>query len=61
LGIGLIDNPGVPVSNFYVTGLGNNAKQVDAIKPVYRNYNDTGIYSNLYLNGVLYISPPATN
>jgi hypothetical protein len=61
LGIGLIDNPGVPVSNFYVTGLGDNAKQVDAIKPDYKNYNSTGIYSNLYLNGVLHIRPPATN
>jgi hypothetical protein len=59
--IGLIDNPGMPVSNFYVTGLGDNAKQVDAIKPDYNNYNNTGIYSNSYLNGVLYIGPTATN
>ena len=57
LGIGLFDNPGVPVSNFYVTGLGDNAKQVDAIKPDPKNYNKTDIYSNLYLNGVLYIKP----
>ena len=57
LGIQLYDNPGVPVSNFYVTGLGDNAKQVDAIKPDPKNYNNTGIYANLYLNGVLYVKP----
>ena len=57
LGIGLFDNPGVPVSNFYVTGLGDNAKQVDAIKPDPKDYNNTGIYANLYLNGVLYVKP----
>jgi hypothetical protein len=57
LGIELNDNSGVPVSNFYVTGLGDNAKQVEAIKPVTNDYNDTGIYANLYLNGVLYVKP----
>jgi len=57
LGIQLYDNPGVPVSNFYVTGLGDNAKQVEAIKPVPNDFNDTGIYANLYLNGVLYVKP----
>lgn len=57
LGIKLNDNPGVPVSNFYVTGLGDNAKQVEAIKPVPNDYNKTGIYANLYLNGVLYVKP----
>lgn len=51
--IGLIDNPGVPVSNFYVTGLGDNAEQVKAIKPDPNNYNKSNTYANLYLNGVL--------
>lgn len=55
--IGLLDNPGVPVSNFYVTGLGDNAEQVKVIIPDYNNYNSTGIYANIYLNGVLYVKP----
>ena len=55
--IDLLDNPGVPVSNFYVTGLGDNAEQVKVIIPDYNNYNSTGIYANIYLNGVLYVKP----
>ncbi len=51
--IGLIDNPGMPVSNFYVTGLGDNAEQLKAIKPDPNNYNKSNTYANLYLNGVL--------
>lgn len=55
--VGLIDKVGVPVSNFYVTGLGENAKQVSAVIPSYKDFNKSGIYANLYLNDILYIRP----
>jgi parallel beta-helix repeat protein len=52
----LINNPGKPVSEFYVTGLGENARQVAETKPEYNDFN-SGSYPNLYLNGELYIRP----
>lgn len=55
--IGLIDKVGIPASNFYVTGLGENAKQVSAVIPSYKDFNKSGIYANLYLNDILYIRP----
>ena len=56
LNIGLISNPGLPVSSFYVTGQGNNKDQVEATVPKYETFN-TGSYPNLYRNGTLYIRP----
>lgn len=56
LNIGLINNPGSPVSNFSVTGKGNNTSQVGATMPKPSNFN-TGSYPNLYLNGSLYSNP----
>lgn len=56
LNIGLINNPGVPVSTFYVTGLGNNASQVGTTIPDYSSFN-TGSYPALYINGSLYVRP----
>lgn len=56
LKIGMINNPGSPVSNVYVAGQGNNASQVGATIPVYDEYND-GDFPNLYLNGLLYVRP----
>ncbi|WP_341881265.1 inverse autotransporter beta domain-containing protein [Synechococcus sp. UW140] len=51
--IGVIDNPGMPVSNFYVTGLGDNAEQLKAAKLCRNDYNKSNTYANVYLNGVL--------
>lgn len=56
LNIGLINNPGTPVSSFYVTGLGNNASQVSNTAPKYQGFN-TGSFPDLYLNGSLYPKP----
>ena len=56
LNIGLISNPGLPVSSFYVTGQGNNKDQVEATVPKYETFN-TGSYPNLYRNGTLHIRP----
>ena len=57
LNIGVINNPGSPVSNFYVTGQGDNASEVELTRPDYSSFN-TGSYPNLYLNGSLYPAPP---
>ena len=54
LSIGLIRNPGVPVSTFYVAGIGNNASQVGTTKPKLETFN-TGGYPALYLNGSQYV------
>lgn len=56
LNIGLIKNPGIPVSSFFVTGQGNNASQVGAVKPDPQKFN-TGSFPNLYLNGSLFLQP----
>ena len=56
LSIGLINNPGSPVSNFYVTGQGSNKNQVGDTIPSYLNFN-TGNFPNLVLNGLPYIRP----
>ncbi len=54
LNIGLIRNPGVPVSTFYVIGLGNNASQVGSTVPIPETFN-SGSYPALYLNGSRYV------
>ena len=54
LHIGLIRNPGVPVSTFYVTGMGNNASQVGSTVPIPETFN-SGSYPALYLNGSRYV------
>jgi hypothetical protein len=54
LNIGLIKNPGVPVSTFYVTGLDNNASQVGTTVPTLEPFN-SGSYPALYLNGSRYV------
>ena len=43
----------MPVSNFYVTGLGDNAEQLKATKVCRNDYNQSNTYANVYLNGVL--------
>lgn len=56
LNVSLINQSGLPVSTFYVTGQGNNANKVGATTPSYLDFN-TGPFPNLYLNGSLYVSP----
>ena len=57
LKIGMIDNPGLPVSSFYVTGRADNADDVESATPVYSDFNGSNIYPNLYRNGTLYVRP----
>lgn len=52
LNIDMIKNPGLPLSNFYVSGLGDNFANVQSYQPNGQPFN-TGNYANIYLNGVL--------
>lgn len=56
LNIDLINNPGVPVFSFYVTGLGSNASPVGATVPNDSDFN-TGRFTDLYRHSSLYIKP----
>ena len=53
LGTTLINNPGLPVSEFRINGGSNNSKQVADTIPKFSEFN-SGAFPNLYLNGTIY-------